>query len=1017
MAVASTSPAHRSGPSPLGLMRMLEGCPLAVLVFDGDGQVMYGNPQAERLFGLPRPLLLDSAVAVLYAHPDHHARLLGIYERKGAVREVELRMRRMSGTDFWALVTWDQTRFNGVEATIAWIQDLSGQKLDRERIECLFNGAPLPMLLYRHATGETILANGRAAELFDVGGRAGRFNRLIGAETYRDFSARLGEGGYLEDYELRITTAYGELLPVALSGQIVTLAEERCVLVGISDITDRKQAEEMLRRFFEGAPLAMLLIDADSGRVIRVNRRGSELVEGAPGEKLFDDYIGAAAGDAFRDQLRNGGFVDNFETQFTTDYGEIFWARLSGQVIHVEERHSILIGLNDITESKHTEAELKTAKEEAERANQAKSMFLATMSHEIRTPMNGVLGMLDVLHTTPLDGEQREVVGVIRNSAQSLLSIIDDILDLSKIEAGRLDLETIPLTLNEMIECTVEMLAHRARDRRLELAWHIDPALPESCLGDPVRLRQILINLIGNAIKFTEQGSVSLEVALAERFDQWVAVRFAVTDTGIGLNEEQRKRLFMPFTQADASTTRRFGGTGLGLSICRRLVEMMGGGIDVDSVEGRGSTFWFTAPLRLLPEAATARRRDCAGLTVLVVDDHPTARRCAADILARHGARVVTAADADQAAAALVESGLRPDLLLLDDGPEVEAALDHLGVAPAATLLTTPGRPEALAPLRAARGLGAVLAKPLRTGSLIRAVAVATGRQPAPPAEAAAAEAAPPPRPLLTREQALAAGRLILVAEDNPTNRLVIGKQLDRLGHRFDIVEEGEAAWKALHEVSYGLLLTDCFMPVLDGYDLTMRIRAAEGENGGRRLPILALTANALPGDAETCRRAGMDDYLSKPVAIDKLAAMLDRHLPQTAAAEADPPTPTPEVPPEPEPEAPAAVPLDLAALAGLLGDDDPSLLAEVVGFFVEAYPASGDALAIALAAGDRAAIRFAAHAGKGAARNACAPALAALLAEIEHGAAEAPFEQLAAWEHQAAAEFEAIKAFVATLA
>ena len=304
--------------------------------------------------------------------------------------------------------------------------------------------------------------------------------------------------------------------------------------------------------------------------------------------------------------------------------------------------------------------------------------------------------------------------------------------------------------------------------------------------------------------------------------------------------------------------------------------------------------------------------------------------------------------------------------------------------------------------------------------ALNRAVAVATGRQAAAAGEAAA-EAAPAPRPRLTREQALAAGRLILVAEDNPTNRLVIGKQLDRLGHRFDIVEEGEAAWKALHEVSYGLLLTDCFMPVLDGYDLTMRIRAAEAESGGPRLPIVALTANALPGDADTCRRAGMDDYLSKPVAIDKLAAMLDRHLPLTAAAEV-PPVPEPEAPPpEPEPasepEAPIpAVPLDLAALAGLLGDDDPSLLAEVVGFFVEAYPASGDALAIALAAGDRAAIRFAAHAGKGAARNACAPVLAGLLMEIEQGAAETPFDQLASWEHQAAAEFEAIKAFAATL-
>ena len=987
-------PARQTGPSRLGILRLLESSPMGVVVFTLGGQILFANPQSERLFGLSRAMLADAVIAQLYVTPDHHEKLMAGFRRGRAPREVEVRMRRFGEREFWAQVTWDETVFNGEDAVVLWVQDISARKLDQERLDRLFQGAPLPMMLCRYPGGETVQANGRAAELFAVGtsGRASRLEDVMGSEAYRGFAARLRDGGYVEGFELVMATAYGHAFPATLSGQLIHIGDERFILVGVNDITDRKLAEDTLRQFFEGAPLAMLLVKRDDGTVMKVNRRGSELLcptatTAKTLDKALDSYIGPFAWQRFRDRLGNGGFVDDFEAQFTTDYGETLWALMSGQVIHIDDDICVLVGVSDITEAKRVEDGLKAAKEVAEHATQAKSMFLATLSHEIRTPMNGVLGMLDVLHTTALDGDQRDMVGVICDSARSLLAIIDDILDLSKIEAGKLSLERVTLRLRETIEATVEMLGHRARERHLELAWRVDPQLPERCLGDPVRLRQILINLVGNALKFTETGSVSVTVRLVERADQWVAARFEVSDTGIGMSEEQKARLFKPFTQADASTTRRFGGTGLGLSICHRLVVMMGGDIGIDSIEGQGSTFWFEVPFGADAGSDPAPAVDLAGVTVLVVDDHPHARQCVADILTAGGATVLAAPD-EAAALAQLAPGQPATVLILDNRPDLSGVLDGFAamVPASATLVLTAGKPDALTEFQAQRGLSGVLAKPLRSAVLLRAVGVAAGRlkSVAEPAAATTLGAGPA---ALTRPDALARGRLILVAEDNATNRLVIGKQLDRLGYTYDMACDGEQAWRALQVADYGLLLTDCFMPVLDGYELTRRIR--ESAPADRRLPIIALTANALQGDSEKCFRSGMDDYLSKPVAIDKLAAALEKHLPGAlieAGAAAQPAA---------EPEAGAAEPIDLAGLGELLGDDDRAGLFEILTFFVEAYPEVRDRLAEALDRKDRLGIRDAAHAAKGAARNACAPALAEVLAEMEQTAGKASFKKL----------------------
>ncbi len=1000
---------------------IIANSPVGMVVIDAHGAVQMCNPAFESLFGYSQQEMLGRLPSEVLTPPERRGEMASIIKdgQEGKTTHYVTQRTRRDGTLLDVEVLSVPLKEEGkLTGSIILYQDITERRRAERELEertqflnSLIENLPVGVSV-TSAADLIEMCNPAFEKLFryrqqEVFGR--NIIDLLSSDALRtemqSVRAQIAEGT-LARLETRRKRSDGSLVDVEVTATRIVRGDTHSGnLVIFQDITERKRAE---REIEEQKNFLHALVDNLPVGVVAAGSDDAVQMCNPAFEKLFgyrqQDVVGRSVIELL---AQPGQLAADMEATRQMMIGErklvhkvVRRKRSDGALLDVEllavplVRGDVVSGIlviyQDVTERKRAEAALLRAKEAAEAANRAKSEFLANMSHEIRTPMNGIIGMTELALDTTLTSEQRDYLGMAKTSADWLLTLINDILDFSKIEAGKLDLNAVEFTFQEHLGHTLKILALRAHQKGLELAWRTGPGVPDRLMGDPDRLRQILVNLVGNAVKFTERGEIVVDVQNEAEDDTGILLHFRVRDSGIGIPKEKQQVIFEAFTQADSSATRKYGGTGLGLAIAAQLVSLMGGKIWVESESGQGSTFHFLARFGIAATLGSASLPAYPAVIgkvpILVVDDNETNRTILVELLSSWGMRPEAAAGGEAALAALLRAhreGCPFGAVITDmQMPEMNGALLAERIRNKAEfrdlpILTLSSTGEELDEIRRRElAIASQLAKPVQPSELLDALLAALSKpgtidQGAPSARDLAAARTP-------RMQ-------VLLAEDNEVNRKLVQTLLEKRGHTVVVAENGREALDILQQRSVDLVLMDIQMPVMDGFEAMQLIREREIVSGGH-LPIIALTAHALKGNRERCLAAGADDYVAKPIRTPELLTAMQRAVTRTAV---------PHAATSPAKVAASGV-LDAAAVLQRV-DGDRELLEELAQMFTAKRSQRRDEVQEALAAHDAGRLARSAHALKGSAANLGASRVPLLAEEVVQLAHSGDFASAAA--------------------
>jgi len=882
---------------------------------DAEGKTVFVSPKIEAIYGYTPEEICRTGIWFDRIHPDDAPKAQAAYERllsRGEVFETEYRIQRKDGHWIW-LYARAVSRYekDGKRYIDGIASDITERK---QALQALEESERKYTSLVTHIPGIiwSVAADGRVDF---VSSNAGQILSFTPEDAYR-LGGRVWFDSLHPEDALRVKEAFEALFKTGRGYDVECRVKgwdgawiwvhARCVATHekdgmlyadglVTDITERKKTEESLRaseqryRLLFDRNLAGVLRCSLEGQVLECNEAFAKILGYESPRRVLalstvDLYYSTKERGALVQRLNEKKAITNHEMRFRRSNGNPVWAIANVTLMEGDNRQnaSIVATIVDITDRKNAEEDLRKAKEAAEAASRAKSDFLANMSHEIRTPMNGVIGMTELVLDTELTIEQRDYLNTVKSSAHSLLNIINDILDFSKIEARKLDLECVTFDLRAAIDSAMKGFGIRVGKKNLELTCHVAPDVPSEVIGDPGRLRQILLNLVDNAIKFTRAGEVLVRVGKLSETDGQIVMHFSVSDTGIGIPPEKREAIFRAFEQADNSFTRRFGGTGLGLAIASQLVTMMGGQMHLESEVGKGTTFYFTVRLTVGTPVEQAKQTRIAGLRgvpVLVVDDNATSRTILGKTLNNWRMKPVLACGGLTAIEILQRAcdAAKPIPLVIIDSqmPKIdgfallERIRQHAGMA-GSIIMMLPSSGQAGDATRCYEmGASACLFKPITETELLDAIArVLDAGSPKPQEASAIAHRS------LTGERRAR----VLVVEDNPVNQRLALRVVEKQGYSPRAVGNGREALALLAKEHFDLVLMDIQMPEMDGIEATIAIRREERETS-RHVPIIAMTAHAMQGDRNRCLEAGMDDYIPKPINVHDLAAALDRML------------------------------------------------------------------------------------------------------------------------------------------